>query len=356
LIQRYVEALQRELERLAPHFESGIDTIFFGGGTPSLLTMDQWSALFRTMEALGLSAAGEWTVECNPATVSLDKAKLWRDRGVTRVSMGVQSLDAALLDRLGRVHTREMVFRSVERLRQGGIDNLNLDLMFAIPGQTPAIWRETMREAIGLGSEHLSCYEVIYEEDTPLFAQRQAGAFAVDEDAACLMYEALLETAERHGFVQYEIANFAKDTSAAGTGERLPSHACRHNVNYWRGGAYAAAGPSAAGFLHGARTRNVANTVLYCERIERGLSPVEAEERLPAMARAGEIAAFGLRMNTGWEFAEFHRATGFDLREGWEADMSALVDRGWALQTERRFRLSSRGMRFADAAAEMFLK
>ena len=123
------------------------------------------------MQRLKLLGAEEFTVECNPATVSLDKATLFRAYGINRISMGVQSLDEALLDRLGRIHSREMVFKSFDILRQAGFDNLNIDLMFAIPGQTMEIWRATLKEAIALGSEHLSSYEVIYEEDTPLYAQ-----------------------------------------------------------------------------------------------------------------------------------------------------------------------------------------
>ena len=190
LINRYVAALIRELELVADDLKP--KTIFFGGGTPSLLNLRQWEQILRALERLNLLGADEFTVECNPATVSSDKAKLLRDFGVNRVSMGVQSLDEALLDRLGRIHTREMVFKSFDILRQAGFDNLNLDLMFAIPGQTLEIWRATLAEALALGSEHLSTYEVIYEDDTPLFAQLQAGEFDVDEDLACAMYEELV--------------------------------------------------------------------------------------------------------------------------------------------------------------------
>src|SRR6266498_3493685 len=143
-VNRYVAALIRELELVAADLRPR--TVFFGGGTPSLLNLRQWETILRAMERLDLLGAAEWTVECNPATVSLDKAKLLRDFGVNRISMGVQSFDAALLDRLGRIHTREMVFKSFDTLRRAGFDNLNVDLMFAIPGQTMAIWRETMRE------------------------------------------------------------------------------------------------------------------------------------------------------------------------------------------------------------------
>src|SRR5262249_7264250 len=199
-------------------------TIFFGGGTPSILNLKQWEKILRTMERHSLLGAEEFTVECNPATVSLDKAKLFRDFGINRRSMGVQSLDEALLDRLGRIHSREMVFKSFDILRRAGFDNLNIDLMFAIPGQTMEIWRATLTEAIALGSEHLSSYEVIYEEDTPLYAQLQAKEFDVDEDLACAMYEELLERASGAGFQQYEVANFARD---AGRSEEASTPAAR---------------------------------------------------------------------------------------------------------------------------------
>lgn len=353
LVDRYVGALIRELEWLASDLEP--TTIFFGGGTPSLLNLRQWEAILEAMHRLGLHQAAEWTIEANPATVSLDKARLLRSAGVNRISMGVQSLDDALLIRLGRVHTRDMVFRSFDTLRQAGFDNLNLDLMFAIPGQSLAQWQSTMRDALALGSEHLSSYEVIYEEDTPLFEQLQAGQFDVDEDLACAMFEALVEAATSHGLRQYEVANFARDRTASPL-TSLPSQACRHNVNYWRGGSFHGLGPSATGYVRGTRTRNWANTRLYCERIEQGRRAIESSETLAPLGRAGETAAFGLRMNLGWPFDEFQRITGFDLRVEWRDDMAALVNQGLGVLEPTGFRLTDRGLRFADLAAERFLR
>ncbi|MEP6662751.1 MAG: radical SAM family heme chaperone HemW, partial [Verrucomicrobiota bacterium] len=251
-VNRYVSALVGEMELVA--FDLKPETIFFGGGTPSLLNLSQWNIIFDAMEKLNLSGAQEWTVECNPATVSLDKAKLLRDRGVNRISMGVQSLDEKLLDRLGRVHSREMVFKSFDILRAAGFENINVDLMFAIPGQTMVVWKKTLTEAIALGSEHLSSYEVIYEEDTALYQQLNAGEFEVDEALACAMYDELLATTAQNGFQQYEIANFARKESGAReiqshhpiSPSSIPSFACRHNVNYWRGGSFYGLGPSAA--------------------------------------------------------------------------------------------------------------
>ena len=350
VMNRYVVALVREMELVADDLQP--KTIFFGGGTPSILNLRQWETILRAMEKLGLPGAEEFTVECNPATVSLDKAKLLRDFGVNRASMGVQSLDADLLERLGRVHSRDQVFKSFDILRKAGFENLNVDLMFAIPGQTMQIWRDTLDEAIAMQSEHLSTYEVIYEDDTPLFHQLQAGEFSVDEDLACDMHHEIVARATAAGFQQYEIANFARGISPAG----VPDFACRHNVNYWRGGSFYGLGPGATSFVRGVRAKNWANTQLYCEQLERGQRAIESQEELPPLKRAGETAAFGLRMNAGWPFEEFRRATNFDLRDEWNADMDELISRDWAVRDESRFQLTPQGLRFADSAAELFLR
>lgn len=351
LLPRYTDALVREMELVADQLQPR--TIFFGGGTPSLLGLNHWEHILRTMDRLGLLGAAEWTIECNPATVSEDKARLWRDHGVNRISMGVQSLDERLLDRLGRIHSRDMVFRSYELLRKAGFTRVNLDLMFAIPGQSIDVWRATIDEAMAMGPEHLSTYEVTYEEDTPLYAELEAGAFSVDEDLVCDMYDTLKERAAGGGFVQYEVSNFAR--RAAGETAEVPAEACAHNINYWRGGQFRGLGPSASEFVAGVRTRNWANTTLYCEELEKGRRAIESRDVLAPEARAGEIAAFGLRMNRGWRFDEFKAATGFDLQGRWQVEMDDLVSRGWGRLDPEGFRLTEAGLRFADAAGEAFL-
>jgi oxygen-independent coproporphyrinogen-3 oxidase len=368
VLDRYVGALVRELELIAPSCRP--DTVFFGGGTPSILTLRQWETILTAMERLNLLGAAEWTVECNPATVSADKAALLRRYGVNRISMGVQSLDASLLERLGRIHSRDQVFRSFDILRAAGFDNLNIDLMFAIPGQTLELWHRTLDEALALGTEHLSCYEVIYEDDTPLFHQLQAGEFDVDEALACSMYDALIDRCAADGLRQYEIANFARDArvtrgprevtptpapTASGT-PTIPALACRHNVGYWRGRDYFGVGPSASEAIGGKRSKNWSNTNLWIERLERGRRAQEWSEGLTPLGRAGELAAFGLRMNAGWPFEEFQRRTGHDLRGEWRSNLDTLLQRGWAEETAEAFRLNRTGLRFADSAAEMMLR
>ncbi len=350
-LDRYVAALITELELVADDLEP--DTVFFGGGTPSLLSISHWRRILEAMERLGLLGATEWTIECNPATVSADKAKLFRDHGVNRVSMGVQSLDDSLLERLGRIHTREMVFKSWDTLRAAGFDNLNLDLMFAIPGQTMETWLRTLREIVQFGSEHLSCYEVIYEEDTALFAQLKAGEFDVDEELAGAMHEELCAFARDAGYAQYEVANFARGPLDA---DGVPGLACWHNINYWRAGSYYGLGPSAAGYERGVRTKNFSNIDLYCERLERGGRAIESREELEPFGRAGETAAFGLRMNAGWRFEEFQRISGFDLREEWAEEMDRLTSLDYARRDAERFQLTQQGMRYADWVAELFLR
>jgi oxygen-independent coproporphyrinogen-3 oxidase len=358
LVNRYTIALVRELELVADDLKP--KTIFFGGGTPSLLNLRQWETILRAMEKLNLLGAEEFTVECNPATVSADKAKLFRDFGINRISMGIQSLDEKLLDRLGRIHSREMVFKSFDILRHAGFENINLDLMFAIPTQTMEIWRATLHEAMAMQSEHLSSYEVIYEDDTPLYEQLKAGEFSVDEDLACEMYEELISRATNGGFHQYEIANFARDERIQNPESRIqnliPKFACRHNVNYWRGGSFYGLGPSATGYVRGVRSKNWSNTQLYCDQLEKGKRAIKSSEELPPLRRAGEIAAFGLRMNAGWPFAEFKRTTDFDLRSEWKNEMEQLTGRGWASRDAEKFQLTHQGLRFADSAAELFLR
>lgn len=349
-LARFSDALVRELELIAAACRP--DTIFFGGGTPSLLSLGQWSVILEAMRRLGLGPGAEWTVECNPATVTPQKAALWRSAGVNRVSLGVQSFDEALLERLGRIHSRAQVFRAFNVLRDSGFDNINLDLMFALPGQTLAAWSATLDEALRLEPEHLSSYEVIYEEDTPLFAQLEAGCIDVNEDLACEMYERLVERASGAGFHQYEVANFAMGPMEG----ELPKRACRHNVGYWRGEPSHAVGPSASEFVGGVRSRNPSNTRLWMAELEKGRRTKEFSESLPPLAAAGERAAFGLRMPSGWLYSDFQQRTGFDLRREWSRDLDSLVARGWGERGEDRFRLTPGGLRFADAVGALLLR
>lgn len=356
-LRRYVDALLLETERIESDFQP--ETIFFGGGTPSLLPPESWERIGTVFADRGWNQASEWTVECNPATLSRDKASMLRSIGVNRISMGVQSMDTSLLERLGRIHTRQAVFDSYDLLRKCGFDRINLDLMFAIPGQEMSVWKSTIAEVTAMEPEHFACYEVIYEEDTPLFQSLQEGKVQeVDEAVAAEMYEFWLDRMDQGGWIQYEIANFARDKDFARRAPEtgIPDGACRHNIHYWAGSEYHALGPSACGFVNGVRTRNISNTEVYCRTLlDEGGSPIENEDILSPLARAGEIAAFGLRMNVGWDLNLYRQRTGFDFEMLWRNEIEQLVAEKMAVREASSFRLTRKGMRFADAIGERFL-
>jgi len=348
---RFIQALIKDLKDQAQGIRP--TTVYFGGGTPTLLSIAHWRTLLDALKRFGLLGAKEWTVECNPATCSLEKARLLREYGVNRISLGIQSFDPTLLDRLGRAHTVDQAHRAFSTLREAGFENINVDLMFGIPGQTLSVWEETIEQAISLKSEHISCYEVTYEEDTPLYRDLQAGNVSVDEDLACAMYQQLVAQTAQAGMHQYEVSNFARNRQTGS--EAIPGWACQHNINYWRGGTFLGLGPTACSYLNGSRNRNVPTTESYCACLEKGESPVASVDHLPPRARAGEIAAFGLRMNFGWPLPEFRQTTGYDLLEHWQQPVDQLKTRGWAILENDRLHLTSEGLRFADAAAELFL-
>ncbi|MCF7668959.1 MAG: radical SAM family heme chaperone HemW [Verrucomicrobia bacterium] len=350
-IERFISSLITEMEML-PSAEAP-ETLYFGGGTPSILSVSNWIRIFNAFEKRGWSDAAEFTIECNPATVTESKARVWREHGVNRVSVGVQAFDDATLRRLGRVHSVSDVIKTIKILRNAGFDNLNLDLMFAIPGQSRAAWRRSLCEAIAIQPEHISCYEITFEEDTELFDMLESGGYKPDEDVACDMYEDFLEYTANHGYELYEVSNTAKHN---GTDKaEFPFFACRHNINYWRGGSYHGLGPSAAGYANGVRTRNLPNTDLYCAIIETGRRAFEYEERLSPPARAGETAAFGLRMAAGWPLDEFRKKTGYGLLQTWPEEIRMLVSNGLGILESDRFRLTPRGLRTADWVATQFL-
>lgn len=352
VIDRCLETMAREIRDLAGELAPA--TVFIGGGTPSMLNERQIQALFSVFERSGWAGIKEWTVEANPATLSLPKAKLLRALGVNRISLGVQSLNDIILERLGRVHSRQDALESFDVLRRAGFENINIDLIFGVPGQTLADWERTLEETLALQSEHLSAYELTYEEDTEFLAAVRAGRIEPDDDLACDMYQALLDAATAHGMVQYEVSNFARHRGQCPS--TPPSLSCLHNINYWRAGSYYGVGPSAASYVAGVRWVNVADFGRYCEIVDSGHLPVATAERLSPLASAGEAAAFGLRMNVGWSFAEFKQITGFDLRTEWADDMKALEMQGLGFADTTGFRLTSRGLRFADLAAERFLR
>jgi len=325
-----VDALVRE----AALFAGGTapETVFIGGGTPTALSVSQLKRLFDGLgEAIDFSGTTEFTIEMNPATVTARKAHLLRAAGVNRVSMGVQSWDPALLQLLGRVHDSDQVMRSFAILREAGYDNLNLDLIYGIPGQTLAQWDDSLRRTIDLGPEHISAYCLTYEEDTEFFDRMARGEFRENTDQDATFFERGVTLLSAAGYGQYEISNYAR-----------PGRLCRHNLAYWEGADYLGLGPSAWSTIGDRRWQNLPDTAAYGRAVQAGIRPLTNEEILPAATREAEKIAFGLRMNAGIDPA--HLAAKHSLVTGLREE-GLLEDHG------PRVRLTPRGRLLADEIA-----
>ena len=325
-----VEAIIREAElfgnRCAPR------TVFIGGGTPTALSVTQLERLFAGLQRhLDFTDTDEFTIEMNPATVTARKAELLRGFGVNRVSMGVQSWDPHLLKLLGRVHDADQVRRSFAILREAGFDNLNLDLIYGIPGQSLAQWEESIRQTADLQPEHISAYCLTYEEDTEFFERLTRGEFREDAESDAGFFERGVEMLSAAGYGQYEISNHAR-----------PGRECRHNLAYWEGADYLGLGPSAWSTIGERRWQNAPDTAAYVQAVQAGVRPLRNEEILPAATREAEKIAFGLRMNAGIDPARL--AERHELITGLRVE-GLLEDHG------PRVRLTPRGRLLADEIA-----
>jgi oxygen-independent coproporphyrinogen-3 oxidase len=340
---RFVDLVLREAESWSPQ---GIRTVFFGGGTPSLLPMPEMSRLIGGLrQRFDLSGVDEWTVECNPATVEAEYCAMLRDFGVTRLSFGAQSFDPGELKTLERHHEPDDVARSVEFARAAGFHGLNVDLIYAIPGQDMRSWMRSLSAALKLGTTHLSCYGLTYEANTPIAVKKRLGQVrAADETLELEMLHATRRRLAQAGMPAYEISNFA-----------APGQECRHNLMYWSGENYLGLGPSAASHVQGWRWRNRPHLGEWEAAIESGDLPAIDVEHLSPRRRAGELAYLQLRLARGVNFDEFYERSGYDARAVYDELLERLAGLGMLQVDAAGFRLSEKGLEVADAVAAEFL-
>ncbi|MEP0841686.1 MAG: radical SAM family heme chaperone HemW [Phycisphaerae bacterium] len=341
-----VDALLDELASALSDPDLSVETIFVGGGTPTLLPAGPLERLFA---ALGLVAQRhrpvEFTVEANPASLTDAKARLLRAHGVNRVSMGAQSFHAHELRVLDRIHSPHDIAPSAEIIRRSGFEHFNLDLIFGIPGQTRASWLESLRRAIACGPDHLACYGLTYEPDTALHDKLRTGLIRpADEGFEAELYDLTVDFLTARGFQQYEISNYAR-----------PGAGSRHNVRYWLNLPYVGIGPSAASFLNGRRWRNLPDTAEYVRRRRLGLDTAIDAEMLSPRASAGETAMLNLRLVEGMDRAAFHAATGFDPLVLFAEPIARYAGQGLLAVDDRRIRLTRRGRLVADTVLADFL-
>jgi oxygen-independent coproporphyrinogen-3 oxidase len=341
-----VDALLKELDNAVSAQELRVETIFVGGGTPSILSIDMLIGLFSSLgRVAGASSLLEFTVECNPATLNEEKAHILYDRGVTRISLGAQSFNADELGILQRSHNPDDISASVEIIQRTGFDHLNLDMVFGIPGQTLASWTDSLRKAVDLGADHLACYGLTYEADTPLYERRAAGLIRpVDEDLEVQMYQSAIDFLSGFGFEHYEISNFAR-----GGGK------CLHNLRYWRNEPVIGVGPSAWSYMAGRRWRNVPEVNEYVRRIAAGEDLSVESEVLSGRERAGELAMLRLRLSEGLDCREFQRITGFSPYQLYADIISQHVKKGLLSADGGHIALTRRGKLVADTVIADFL-
>lgn len=338
------DALLAEWRRAQDAWTIRADTIFVGGGTPTTLPDD---VLRRLLNALGEAAqpGAEFTVEANPATVSDETAAALVESGATRVSIGAQSFDRGELRVLERIHKPAQVVETVRAARRAGIRQVNVDLIFAIPGQSLPSWLDNLRRAIDLGTDHLSCYGLTYEPGTPLYDQLAAGRVTpCDNELEADMYEATIEALSAAGFEQYEISNFAR-----------PGCRCRHNLVIWRNEPYLGIGPSGAGYVDGVRYKNVADHVAYVRAVQGGDSPRGEAETPSAAQSAGETMMLGLRLTDGVDRAAFERRYGCDPAEMFGPQIMRFESDGLLERDNGSLRLTRRGLLVADAVIAEFV-
>lgn len=334
-----VDALLGELEAYASGGGLRVETIFVGGGTPTTLPAPELYRLLAALHSLA-DATGvlEFTCEANPATVTPEIAEALVRGGVNRVSVGAQSFDRGELAVLERIHRPEQVAETLRVLRAAGIEDVNLDLIFAVPGQRVERWLRNLDCALELAPEHLSCYGLTYESGTPLFDQLQRGAVQrVDEEVEARMFEATIERLGQAGLRHYEISNFAK-----------PGRECRHNLLYWRGERYVGIGPSAAGFVRNVRYRNVPDTAAYVRAIRNGHSPRIEEEKLSLADEMKDAAWLALRTIAGIDRASFAARFGRDAMEVFGDGMRKHEQGGLLDVSPGTIRLTRRGLLLAN--------
>ena len=340
----YMDKLMEEICGQGPNFqEYRVSTIFVGGGTPSLLPADLIMELFATLhENFDISLDAEITMEANPGTLTMEKLEVYRQSGVNRLSIGLQSADDKELKYLGRIHSYDSFLKSYQRARQAGFQNINIDLMFAIPGQTGEAWRAHLRQVAELKAEHISAYSLIIEEGTP-FAECELDL--PDEDTEYQMYEDTAGILAEYGYQQYEISNYAKD-----------GYACRHNIGYWKRTEYLGLGLGASSLYGENRFSNTRDMQEYLgfsgntERIRKDVLKLSLKDQIE------EFMYLGLRMTEGISEIDFEQNFGQKLENIYGSVLQKYKETGFLEKTGTNWRFTRKGIHVSNhILAELLL-
>jgi len=340
LFSRYVAALKKEIVKHS--FEGAgerLETVFLGGGTPSMLSSDQIGEIINCCRQYhGIAENAEISMEANPKTINFMKLLQLRQAGITRLSIGVQSFIDHELDLLGRLHSAQDSWECVRDAHAAGFSNINLDLMYGIPRQNAEHWRWNVESALSLMVPHLSLYQLTMEEGTPMARRVDNGTLELpDDDEVMLMDEISARLCGESGLFQYEISNYGRQ-----------GFYCWHNINYWHNLDYLAAGAGAVGYQDGRRWKNIEDPLHYCEAVEADESPVQESEKLDNEASFRESVVTGLRMVSGVACAPLYERFGLNLRDYYGDILIPMLTNGLVEFTSSHFRLTKKGRRVAN--------
>lgn len=339
----YVRRLCREMGEAAPSFQGiGVKSVFFGGGTPSILPPALMGRIMdKIMSAYDVNSDAEISMEANPGTLDAAKLREYKSMYFNRLSMGLQAWQDRLLERLGRIHRVGEFEDNFLQARDSGFKNINVDLMFSLPGQTMDDWQETLEKVIRLDPEHISAYSLIIEEGTPFFDMYEKGQITeTDEDTDRRMYYLAKEMLSDKGFRQYEISNFAKE-----------GFECRHNITYWRTEEYRGFGLGAHSYVDGTRFHNSADMKEYMA----GGGHLDMEKLTPEEMQE-EFMFMGLRMNEGISREEFLKRFKTDITSVYGQEISELISEGLLTENKGRISLTDRGIDVSNQVFEKFIR
>jgi len=349
LISDYIAALPAELSR-SKSLVAAVDSVYFGGGTPSLLTPGQIGRILEHLNTdYSVTADAEITLEVNPGTTDRSRLAAYRDAGVNRLSIGLQSIDDRALRFLGRIHSAAQGIDTYGWARQAGFENLGLDLIYGIPGQTPDRWEDELATVCGLAPEHLSCYMLTMEKGTPMAEKVLDGRLRpLEEKVAGELFDCTAGCLTANGYHWYEVSNFARRFAAV-------DRRSRHNRKYWTFAPYLGFGPAAHSFVGNRRWWNHRSLSRYLAAVASGRSPVEETETLTREQRIMEFVYLGLRQTEGIDAADFKTRFGADFYDRYKPEASRLIREGWMEKTPKGVRLTKGGMRFLERVVDRLL-
>ncbi|HHW00501.1 MAG TPA: oxygen-independent coproporphyrinogen III oxidase [Clostridiaceae bacterium] len=345
LIEPYFNALKKEIELYAGRLEDClVKTIFIGGGTPSFVDAAFISDLLHICERnFTLKKDTEISMEANPGTLSREKLETYMKAGINRLSIGLQAWQNKMLKFIGRIHTVEEFLDNFRQARDEGFKNINIDLIFGLPGQTMADWKETVDSVAGLNPEHVSCYSLKIEKDTPFWEMLETGKISQAEDEMDReMYYYAKEKFNGKGMKHYEISNFA-----------YPGFECEHNLIYWKAEEYIGIGAGSHSYINGERYNNVYDICRYIKEVTNGIIPLENVERIDFRDRVSEFIILGLRLIEGISTVEFRKKFGCDISDIYGRQLLKLTERGLIEQKGNNIMLTGKGL---DLANQVFIE